>query len=123
MNKKDIRIVTAAYLFSKGKTAEEIAELIDTSQRTVCRYVETSLWETVLNTLEFTGNRSFPKQPRRDIERESGDQIEYTHEVYTQIIKEGINPRNAARLTSERTGLPISRVRQWERRFAWRETD
>lgn len=124
MNKKEVRIITAACLFSTDTPAAEIAKLLDVSVRTVERYTETDLWETTLDTLEVTGNRTFVRQPRRDIERESGKQIEYVHQVWTEIIKEGTHPRNAARLTAERTGIALPKVRRWEHRFGWRdETD
>lgn len=119
MNKKEVRIITAACLFSTDTPASEIARLLDVSVRTVERYTETDLWHTTLDTLEVTGNRDFVRKPRRDIERESGKQIEYVHQVYVEVIKEGNKVRDAARLTSERTGVPITRIREWRRRFDW----
>lgn len=124
MNQKEVRIITAAFLFSRGYSASDIGEIVERDPRTLSRWSDTQTWHDVLEVLDFEGDRaSLRQQPPRDIQRESGDQIESTHAVYRQLIKEGCNPRNAARQTSERTGLPLSRVRQWERRFGWREID
>lgn len=121
MNKKEIRLTTAAYLFTREWTLEQIAEILDTTPRTIGRWSKLPVWHEVLDTLEYAGDRSFRRRPKRDIKRESGDQITYTHEVWTELIKEGCHPRNAARLTAERTGLPVPKVRRWEHRFGWRD--
>ena len=120
---KEIRTITAAYLFTQENTASQIAAIMNVSERQIYRWAKTPLWDSTLEKLGYTGEKSLRKLPARDRERESGDQIEYTHAVYTQIIKEGCNPRNAARQTSEQTGLSIWTIRDWEKRFGWRDTD
>jgi uncharacterized protein YjcR len=117
---KQIRIQTAAFLFTRGKSAEEIGELVGRSPRQVIRWSKLQQWEQVLELLDYQGDRSFRTKPTRAYNEE---QVAYCHEVYTQIIREGTPPRNAARLTSERTGLPVARIREWSRRFGWREMD
>ena len=121
MNKKEIRLTTAAYLFACDWTSEQIAEVLETTPRTIARWSKLPVWHAVLDALEYAGDRSLRKLPARDIERESGKQIEYVHDVWTEVIKEGAHPRNAARLTSERTGIPVPKIRRWEYRFGWRD--
>ena len=123
MNKREIRIITAAYLFMQEYTASEIADIMNVSERQIYRHAKTELWDITLEKLGYTGEKSLRKLPARDRERESGDQIAYAHEVYTQIIKEGCKPHNAASLTAKQTDIPVSRIREWRRRFGWRETD
>lgn len=119
---KSIKLTTAAFLFTREKSASEIAEIIgDVSKRTVERWAKTHQWHAILDDLGYTGDRSFRRNPKRDTIRDNKGQFEYVHSVYVQILREGVNPRNVARMTSERTGLSLSRVRLWERRFQWRE--
>ena len=124
MTKKEIRLTTAAFLFTREKSASEIAALIgDVSKRTIERWATSEAWHAILDSLEYTGNRMFSRNPARDIERESGDQIRYVHDVYVGIIKEGHKPHNAASITAKRTDIPVARIREWRRRFGWREKD
>lgn len=121
---KSIKLTTAAFLFTREKSASEIAELIgDVSKRTIERWATREEWHAILDELGYTGDRSFRRNPKRDTIRDNKGQVEYVHDVYVQLIREGVNPRNAARRTSERTGLSLSRVRLWEQRFQWRERD
>lgn len=117
----EIRTITAAYLFTQDHTTRQIAEIMDISERQIYRYAKTPLWQTTLETLGYTGVTSLRKLPNRDRDRERGKQVEYTHEVWTQLIKEGCPIRNAARHTAEKTGIPLTTIRDWERRFYWRE--
>ena len=116
---KQIRIQTAAFLFTRGKSAEEIGELVGRSPRQIIRWSKLSEWEQVLELLDYQGDRSFRTKPTRAYNQ---DEIASTHEVYKQVIKEGTKPHNAAQITSKRTGLPVARIREWSRRFGWRES-
>jgi hypothetical protein len=115
---RQIRIQVAAFHFTQEKSLKEIAALVDRNERQIIRWSKLPEWEQVLELLDYQGSRSFRQQPTRQIDTE---QVASTHQVWLGFCKDkGV--RTAARLTSEATGLPLSRVRQWERRFGWRET-
>ena len=65
----DILITVAAGLFATHtRDAKEIANLLDTSERSVHRWAKEDLWEEVLQTLNYEGERNFRVKPRRSKE-------------------------------------------------------
>lgn len=62
----DILITVAAGLFATHtRDAKEIANLLDTSERSVHRWAEREKWEEVLQTLNYEGERHFRVKPTR----------------------------------------------------------
>ena len=62
----DILITVAAGLFATHtRDAKEIANLLDTSERSVHRWAKEDLWEDVLRTLNYEGERHFRVKPTR----------------------------------------------------------
>ena len=62
----DILITIAAGLFAiHTRDAKEIANLLDTSERSVHRWAEREKWEEVLQTLNYEGKRNFRVKPTR----------------------------------------------------------
>ena len=62
----DILITVAAGLFATHtRDAKEIANLLDTSERSVHRWAEREKWEEVLQTLNYEGERNFRVKPTR----------------------------------------------------------
>ena len=62
----DILITIAAGLFATHtRDAKEIANLLDTSERSVHRWAEREKWEEVLQTLNYEGERNFRVKPTR----------------------------------------------------------
>ena len=63
----DIRITVASWLFAtKTRDAKEIAELLNTSERNVHRWAKEELWDHVLQTLNYKGERNFRVDTRRE---------------------------------------------------------
>ena len=59
-------ITAAARLFATHtRDAKEIANLLGTSERSVHRWAKEDLWEEVLQTLNYDGERNFRVKPRR----------------------------------------------------------
>ena len=57
---RDTLVTVAAGLFvTQTRDAEEIAEAIGASKRTVHRYAETEQWDEVLKILGYKGDRNF----------------------------------------------------------------
>jgi transposase len=116
---RQIRIQVAAFHFTQGKSAAKIGKLVGRNERQIIRWSKLPEWEQVLELLDYQGDRSFRQQPTRKIDTK---QVEATHQVWLGFKKDkGV--RNAARLTSEATGINLATVRSWERRFGWRESD
>ena len=62
----DILITIAAGLFAiHTRDAKEIANLLDTSERSIHRWAEREKWEEVLQTLNYEGERNFRVKPTR----------------------------------------------------------
>ena len=62
----DILITVAAGLFATHtRDAKEIANLLDTSERSIHRWAEREKWEEVLQTLNYEGERNFRVKPTR----------------------------------------------------------
>ena len=62
----DILVTTAAGLFvMHTRDAKVIASLLKTTERTVHRWAKSELWEEVLQTLNYEGERNFRVKPRR----------------------------------------------------------
>ena len=62
----DILITIAAGLFATHtRDAKEIANLLDTSERSVHRWAERDKWKEVLQTLNYKGERNFRVKPTR----------------------------------------------------------
>ena len=62
----DILITVAAGLFATHtRDAKKIANLLDTSERSVHRWAEREKWEEVLQTLNYEGERNFRVKPTR----------------------------------------------------------
>ena len=62
----DIFVTVAAGFFATHtRDAKEIASLLNTSERTVHRWAKEDLWEEVLKTLDYKGERNFRVKPRR----------------------------------------------------------
>ena len=62
----DILITVAAGLFATHtRDAKEIANLLNTSERSVHRWAEREKWEEVLQILGYEGERNFRVKPTR----------------------------------------------------------
>lgn len=115
--RRQLEIQTAAFLFTRGKTARQIANALDRHERHIYRLMDEPLWDKTLDMLDFTGEKSFRKQPTRSVDTEKVNQAFHTWKAF---IEGGGSVRNAARVTAEQTGIKIRTIRDWERKFGWR---
>ena len=123
-----IKLHAAVFQFVRDKnaTAEGIAMYIGVSKRTIERWATTDAWHTALDTLGYTGHRDFrgrgKKQPDAAAPpRRAGEDFETVKTTYFAVRKEGVHPRNAAKITAERTGVNRRRIDRWVERYGWRE--
>ena len=107
----DILITVAAGLFATHtRDAKEIANLLDTSERSVHRWAKEELWEKVLQSLNYEGERNFRVKPKRSTDTliTAAARLFATH---TRDAKEIANLLN----TKERS------IRRWAKSEIWEE--
>ena len=126
--KNIVELHAAAFHFVKEKTAtsQDIGNYIGVSKRTIERWATTDAWHEALDALNYTGARDFrgrgKKQPDAAAPpRRAGEDFETVKTTYFAVRKEGVHPRNAAKITAERTGVNRRRIDRWVERYGWRE--
>ena len=72
-----IKLHAAAFVFAQraGCSAKEIAETLDIPLNSVYHLAKQPEWDTALDTLQYTGERAFKSEKRRDTLRDSGDLV------------------------------------------------
>ena len=72
-----IKLHAAATIFSQrgGCSAKEIAETLDIPLNSVYHFAKKREWKQTLNTLDYSGDRAFKSEKRRDALRDSGDLV------------------------------------------------
>ena len=58
-----------------AQRAEDIAETLDIPLNSVSHLAKQPEWDTVPNTLQYAGERTFKSEKRRDTLRDSGDLV------------------------------------------------
>ena len=120
--KTDILITVAAGIFATHtRDAKEIGILLNTSERSVHRWAETDIWDTVLETLNYEGERNFRVKSNRDSQREAGELFEKAREAYQAAIRSGQPAHKLASSASSAVGLPAQRIHYWAMTHNWRE--
>ena len=121
-DKTDTLVTIAAGLFATHtRDAKEIASLLDTSERSVHRWAKTDVWETVLKTLNYKGQRNFRVKSNRDSQREVGEIFEKAREAYQDAIRSGVPTHKLATLASNAVGIPARKIHDWAMTHGWRE--
>ena len=104
-------ITAAARLFATHtRDAKEIADLLNTSERSIHRWAKSELWEQTLQTLGYEGERNFRIKPKRSTDTliTAAARLFATH---TRDPKEIANLLN----TKERS------IRRWAKSEIWEE--
>ena len=119
----EVKIIAAASYFGLvSQRVEEIAAAFDVNTRTVRRWACHELWEQTLDVLKYEGDRSFEQQRNRDVQRDTGGLYDATKAAYQQAILRGDPVSRLARIASEVSGVDVRKVRDWAKRYNWRET-
>ena len=118
-SKRVIHTIAAATLFAtQTRDANEIAGMLDTSDRSVHRWSHEPLWHQTLDTLGYEGERNFRVQPARDPERDD-DTYQPMKTAYLQAISDEVPKAQRASHVAEITGQKAWKVRYWARRYGW----
>lgn len=123
-----VELHAAAFHFVKEKTAtaQDIADFIGVSKRTIERWSTLTQWHDALDALNYTGARDWRGRGKKKPDtaappRRAGLDFETVKTTYFAVLAEGVHPRNAAKVTAERTGVNRRRIDRWIARYGWRE--
>ena len=114
----------AAFYLTKfpESTAEQVGAFVGKSKRTIERWSQTAEWHNALDNLGFTGDRSWRRNPHRDILRDSGDEVALAKQLYLDARAKGITRGKADKAVAKVLGCSDKRIYHWRKRFGW-ETD
>jgi uncharacterized protein YjcR len=116
----DIRITVAAGLFATyTRDAKEIADKLDTTERNIHRWAERDRWKEVLQTLGYTGERSFRIQTSRN--SQNNPDFEKAKIAYQQALADGIPKHKIASSVSKQTNVIPETIRKWAKKYHWRD--
>lgn len=116
-------IAGASYFAHVSRKVEDISEAFGVDARTVRRWSDHELWEQTLDVIGYDGSRSFQQKPTRDVERDSGGLYETTQAAYQQAMLRGEPVHRLARIAAESSGVDVRKVRDWAKRYNWRDED
>ena len=117
---RDIHIITAACLFTTyTRDAKEIADIMNTTDRTIHRYAKTDRWEEVLQIVGYEGERSFRVEATRDPARDYGEVFEKAEEIFIAAVRQGHSNWKAAGIVEEKLAIKQKRALKWARQFGW----
>lgn len=120
-----IKLHAAAAIFAErgGCSAKEIADILNVPVNSVYHYAKFPEWNDALDTLYYTGDRSFVKKSTRDIQKESGDLVAQARGIYTAERRtNGLNHKKAVSVVCETLPLKRRRVNEWAEKFEWEKT-
>ena len=116
------KIHAAAWFFAKhSRDLNTIATEFSVSTDAVRKWAKTPEWDAALDTFKYTGDRNFAKKKTRDAERDAGDLLYEAQDTYTKLLQEGTPDHKLVSMTAEATGLTDRRIRDWAKRYKWRE--
>ena len=110
----------ATYFVFVSRDPKQIAKALNLKNvRTVHRWAETQEWQEVLEVCGYEGDRAFENLPVSD--PESGASFEDAHQAYLKTIADGVPEHRRAAFAGEAVGIPARKIRDWARRYGWRE--
>lgn len=120
---KNIRLHCAAFYFSHiSRDLNELAIMFDVSKDTIRRWAKSKEWDVVLQELGYNGDRSFIRQPKRDTARDAGEIFQQAKVVYQNTLKAGTPHHKLATVTAQILDVNPRRIRDWARKYKWRDT-
>jgi len=116
-----IRLHVAAFHFANTPdcTAQALAELMKVDIKTVYAWARRPEWRAALNSLHVPSDRTFAREPTRDLIRDTGKLVEEAFEIYKEARLDGHTPKKS--VTAVVTALDINRrrINTWAERYEW----
>lgn len=120
----EVKIIAAAsYFCLVSRKVEEIAHKFGVDTRTIRRWAQHGVWDKTLDVLKYDGERHFEQQPTRDVVRDTRGVYQDAKDAYQQAMAKGEPVFRLARLAAESSGVDVRKVRDWAKRYNWRETE
>lgn len=120
----------AARIFAtKTRNAQEIANQLNTTPRTIQRYAHTPEWMAALHALDYQGDTSFRVAKTRDPQRDNPDLFQQAKVLYLENAETAPSSWKCAGITAEklrgRDGWNIQprTIWNWARRYGWWDTE
>ena len=116
-----IKLHAAAAIFAQrdGCSAKEISEILDIPLNSMYHFAKQPEWNDALNTLQYTGDRAFKSEKRRDALRDSGELVLQARELYLEQRGDGRTHKQAVSVVCETLNLKRRRVNEWAAKFGW----
>lgn len=116
-----IKLHAAAFVFAQraGCSAKEIAETLDIPLNSVYHLAKQPEWDTALNTLQYTGERTFKSEKRRDTLRDAGDLVARARALYLEQRWDSRTHKQAVSVVCDTLTLKRRRVNEWAAKFGW----
>jgi len=119
-----IKTHCAAFYFSHiSRDLEEISVIFGVSKDTIRNWSKSSEWADTLEILGYDGDRSFIPNPTRDTARDAGECFEQAKVVYQNAIHAGIPTHQLASFVGETLDVNPRRIRDWAKKYNWRQTE
>lgn len=117
------KLHAAAFYLTKHpeSTAEEVGAFVGVSKRTIERWSTYAEWHTALDNLNFEGDRSWRRNPHRDIQRDDGDLVDLAKTLYLKHRAEGKRKGDAVKITARIVNKTDQTIRNWRKRFGWED--
>ena len=113
------KLSAAAFLFTEGhNTAKGLSEKLGTAEGTIYKWVKLPEWQKALDDLKFTGDRKLHRE-WRDIDRESGDEVNLAKQLYLEARAKGIRKGQADKEVAKVLDCSDKRIFNWRKRYGW----
>lgn len=118
-----IRINALAYHFAHhSRNIDTLADYFNVTPAAIRKWTKTADWGEALDAIKYTGSRNFETQPKRDAQRENPKLFEQVKTAYLELKASDETPAKIARLVEKKTGVPARKIRDWAKRYRWRES-
>ena len=114
--------MAAGFFAVLTRDAEEIGEYMKMSARNVIRYSKESEWQTALEAVGYTGDRTFRvNRHGRDPERNNPELFQKAKAVYLENAKTATSGWQASVATAAALDLIPRTVWNWAKRYGWND--
>lgn len=118
MKRQMVRLHAAAFIFSKNPTipVSQLALTMGVSEGAIYRWARRPEWDAALDALGYTGERAFHREPRRSLQRESGETVEQAFTLIDQLTADGLTEKKAVTRAASVLELPRRRLYEWNKK-------
>ena len=118
------KLSAAAFLFTEKPTiaVRELAARVSVAEGTIYKWVKLPEWQKALDDLKYTGDRKLHRE-WRDIDRESGDEVDLARQLYIKHRRQGIRKGQADKAVAKVLDCSDKRIFNWRKRYGWEDEE